>query len=167
MTSSRIVRGTKGRIILYVCGVLIITGIIACYNNTRLQLEDVQKSNELCHQQQEHLNSQLQGCFSYNLHQNCKSTFLKKTNISFLVIFDYKQRLEKSLKSEQAEHQQIKSDLESQLKKENEENEKIISENKQNKLRIASLQNQHSLLEVLIVNLSKIINNFLPCLERL
>lgn len=67
MTTSRIVRGTKGRIFLYVCAVLIITGIIACYNNTRLQLEDVSKTSELCHQQQEHLTSQLQGKSNHTL----------------------------------------------------------------------------------------------------
>lgn len=61
MTTTRIVRGTKGRIFLYVCGVLILTGILACYNSARNQLEDLQKTNDLCRQQQEHLTSQLQG----------------------------------------------------------------------------------------------------------
>lgn len=61
MTSSRIVRGTKGRIFVIICGLLAIAGVVALYNNTRLQLEDVQKSNELCHQQQENLSTQLQG----------------------------------------------------------------------------------------------------------
>lgn len=61
MTSSRIVRGTKGRIFLYVCIIFIITGIIACYNSTRLQLEDVEKSYEQCRQEQENLSTQLRG----------------------------------------------------------------------------------------------------------
>ena len=61
MTSARVIRGTKAKIFLYVCGILIITGLIACYNNTLSQLEDVKKSKEICQQQQENLSTQLQG----------------------------------------------------------------------------------------------------------
>lgn len=60
MTSSRIVRGTKGRIFIYVVAVILITGVIACYNNTLTQLDDVKKSNDLCHQESENLSTQLQ-----------------------------------------------------------------------------------------------------------
>lgn len=61
MTSSRVVRGTKGRITLCICAILIITAIIVCYNNTLSQLDDVRRTNEQCHQQQENLSTQLQG----------------------------------------------------------------------------------------------------------
>lgn len=67
MTSSRVVRGTKSKIFFCVCAVIIVTGIFACYNNTLSQLEDVRKSNNQCHQQQENLSTQLQGktpCFT-------------------------------------------------------------------------------------------------------
>lgn len=61
MTTSRVIRGTRAKIFLYVCAILIITGIIACYNNTLSQLDDIRKSNEICHQQEENLSTQLQG----------------------------------------------------------------------------------------------------------
>jgi myosin heavy subunit len=120
MTTSRIVRGTKARIFLYICGVLIITGIIACYNNTLSQLEDARKSNEICHQQEENLSTQLQ------------------------VISDYKQRLEKSLKTEKAEHQQVKHDLENKLNEEKLKNEKSINEAN---VRFTTLQQHFNLLQ--------------------
>ena len=41
------------------------TVIIACYNNARVELDTVQKSNQLCRQQQEHLSTQLQGKIRY------------------------------------------------------------------------------------------------------
>ncbi|XP_044267177.1 putative leucine-rich repeat-containing protein DDB_G0290503 [Tribolium madens] len=120
MTTSRIVRGTKARIFLYICGVLIITGIIACYNNTWYQLEDARKSNEICHQQEENLSTQLQ------------------------MISDYKQRLEKSLKTEKAEHQKIQSELENKLNEEKSKNEKGTNEAN---VRFSSLQQHFNLLQ--------------------
>ncbi|RZC34952.1 Golgi integral membrane protein 4, partial [Asbolus verrucosus] len=120
MTTSRIVRGTKARIFLYICAILIITGIIACYNNTLSQLEDARKSSEICHQQEENLSTQLQ------------------------VISDYKQRLEKSLKTEKAEHQQAKNDLENKLNEEKSKNEKAANDAN---LRFSSLQQHFNLLQ--------------------
>ncbi|KAI4466360.1 hypothetical protein MML48_3g00005337 [Holotrichia oblita] len=120
MTTSRIVRGTKGRIFVYVCAILIITGIIACYNNTRVELDNVQKSNDLCHQQQENLSTQLQ------------------------VISDYKQRLEKSLKTEKTEHQQAKAELESRV---NEEKLKHHKATEDATLKFNSLQQHYNLLQ--------------------
>lgn len=60
MTSSRIVRGTKGRVFVYIVGVILITAVIACYNNTLSQLEDVRKGKEVCNQENENLSTQLQ-----------------------------------------------------------------------------------------------------------
>ncbi|GJQ67389.1 hypothetical protein Trydic_g8269 [Trypoxylus dichotomus] len=120
MTTSRIVRGTKGRIFVYVCAILIVTGIIACYNNTRVELENVQKSNDLCHQQQENLSTQLQ------------------------VISDYKHRLEKSLKSEKTEHQQARAELESRV---NEEKLKHQKTSEEATLKFNSLQQHFNLLQ--------------------
>lgn len=61
MTTSRVIRGTRAKIFLYICAILIITGIIACYNNTLSQLEDVRRANENCRQHEENLSTQLQG----------------------------------------------------------------------------------------------------------
>lgn len=63
----------------------------------------------------------------------------------FAVIFDYKQRLEKSLKDEKEEHQRSKGELESRLTDEKEEHQKVLNENK---LRFTSLQQQYKLLDV-------------------
>lgn len=120
MTTSRIVRGTKGRLFIYICAVLFIIGIIACYNNTRTQLDDVLKTHEICRQQQENLSTQLQ------------------------VIFDYKQRLEKSLKTEKAEHQQSRSDLEAKVNEERNRNDKVM---KEENLRFDTLQQHYNILQ--------------------
>lgn len=66
MTTSRVIRGTRAKVFLYVCAILIIVGIIACYNNTLSQLEEVKKSNDICHQQEENLSTQLQGKVTIN-----------------------------------------------------------------------------------------------------
>ncbi|XP_023014174.1 uncharacterized protein isoform X2 [Leptinotarsa decemlineata] len=120
MTTSRVIRGTRAKIFLYICALLIIVGIIACYNNTLSQLDDVKKSNDICHQQEENLSTQLQ------------------------VISEYKQRLEKSLKTEKADHQQALSNLEDQLKEERNKNEKYSSESK---MKFSSLQQHFNLLQ--------------------
>ncbi|CAH1105874.1 unnamed protein product [Psylliodes chrysocephalus] len=120
MTTSRVIRGTRAKVFLYVCAILIIVGIIACYNNTLSQLEEVKKSNDICHQQEENLSTQLQ------------------------VISDYKQRLEKSLKTEQFDHQQIKANLDNQLKEERSKYEKDSSDMK---LKLGSLQQHFNLLQ--------------------
>ncbi|KAJ8960664.1 hypothetical protein NQ314_006056 [Rhamnusium bicolor] len=120
MTTSRVIRGTRAKVFLYVCAILIITGIIACYNNTLSQLDDIRKSNEICHQQEENLSTQLQ------------------------VISDYKQRLEKSLKTEKAEHQQTKTNLENRLIEEKSKNEKSSSDSK---IKLNSLQQHFNLLK--------------------
>lgn len=120
MTTSRIVRGTKGRLFIYICAVLFIVGIIACYNNTRTQLDDVLKTHEICRQQQENLSTQLQ------------------------VIFDYKQRLEKSLKTEKAEHQQSRSDLDAKLNEERNRNDKVM---KEENVRFDTLQQHYNILQ--------------------
>lgn len=139
MTASRIVRGNKGRVFLYICGILVIVGIIACYNNTRVQLEDVRRTNEMCRKQQENLSSQLQGkILKY------KGAFSPQSAM-FSAIFEYKQRLEKSLKAEKADHQQTKSDLENKVNEEKTQHEKETSEAK---IRFTSLQKHNKLLDV-------------------
>lgn len=120
MTTSRVIRGTKAKIFLYVCAILVITGLIACYNNTLSQLDEVRKSNEICHQQQENLSTQLQ------------------------VISDYKQKLEKSLKNEKAEHQQSKNNLAIKINEEKSRSEKLSNDAV---LKYNSLQQHHSLLQ--------------------
>lgn len=63
----------------------------------------------------------------------------------FLGITEYKQRLEASLKTEKAEHQKSKSNLENQL---NEEKNKCDSDSNQSKMKFNSLQQHYHLLEV-------------------
>ncbi|CAG9864776.1 unnamed protein product [Phyllotreta striolata] len=120
MTTSRVIRGTRAKVFFYICGILVLIGVIACYNNTLSQLDDVKKSNDLCHQQEENLSTQLQ------------------------VISDYKLRLEKSLKTEQADNQQIKANLENQLK---EERSKYERDSNDMKLKLGSLQQHFNLLQ--------------------
>lgn len=67
MTTSRVIRGTRAKIFLYICAILIITGLIACYNNTLSQLDDSRIANENCHQHEETLSTQLQGKYK-NIH---------------------------------------------------------------------------------------------------
>lgn len=60
------------------------------------------------------------------------------------MIFDYKQRLEKSLKTEKAEHQQTKKDLENKLDEEKSRQEKATNEAN---LKMSSLQQQYNMLQ--------------------
>lgn len=79
MTSSRIVRGTKGRVFVYIIGIILITAIIACYNNTLSQLEDVRKAKEVCNQENENLSTQLQS----------NATLVFCNNISMYLFYVY------------------------------------------------------------------------------
>lgn len=60
------------------------------------------------------------------------------------VLSDYKQRLEKSIKTEKAEHQQSRKELETKLLEEKERNERTTS---QIKLQLSSLQQSYQLLQ--------------------
>ncbi|XP_045470027.1 uncharacterized protein DDB_G0284459-like [Harmonia axyridis] len=120
MTTSRIVRGTKIRIFLCFCAIVIILGLLACYSNTISQLDETQKAVALCHQQQENLSTQMQ------------------------VISDYKLRLEKALKIEKVEHGKSNSSFDQMLKDEKSRSEKNMMEAK---LRFNSLQQRYSLLQ--------------------
>lgn len=61
------------------------------------------------------------------------------------MISDYKQRLEKSLKAEKAEHTQSRKDLQTKLDEEKAKNEKTAS---QIKLQMSSLQQSYRLLQI-------------------
>lgn len=63
MTTSRGTRGTRAKIFLYICAILTITGIIACYNNTLSELKTVRREIEFCIERKENLFTQLQGKF--------------------------------------------------------------------------------------------------------
>ncbi|KAL1491497.1 hypothetical protein ABEB36_012086 [Hypothenemus hampei] len=119
-SGTRAIRSPKTKLFLYICAVLVITGLIACYNSTLTQLEEVKKSQAVCGQQQENLSMQLQ------------------------VISDYKQKLEKSLKNERAEHQQTKNDWEMKINEEKIRNEK---ESKDALMKYNSLQQHFKLLQ--------------------
>lgn len=60
------------------------------------------------------------------------------------MISDYKQRLEKSLKAEKAEHTQSRKDLQTKLDEEKAKNERTAS---QIKLQLSSLQQSYQLLQ--------------------
>ncbi|XP_022918665.1 myb-like protein X [Onthophagus taurus] len=120
MTSSRIVRGTKTRVLLYIVAAVVLTGFIACFNSTRIELDKATKSNELCQREQENLATQLQ------------------------VISDYKQGLEKSLKNEKTEHQQTKLELERRVDEEKKRTAKNAGEATK---RFDSLQQQYNILK--------------------
>ncbi|CAG9771217.1 unnamed protein product [Ceutorhynchus assimilis] len=120
MTSSRVIRGTKAKMFLYVCAILAITGLIACYNSTLTQLDEVKKSKDICQQEQDNLSTQLQ------------------------VISDYKQKLEKSLKNEKAEHQQSKNALEIKINEEKNRNKQIANDAL---IKYNSLQQHYKLLQ--------------------
>jgi len=120
MTTTRIVRGTKTRIILGICAVVFVTGILACYNNARVELDNARRTIELNRQEQESLSSQLQ------------------------VLYDYKQRLEKSLTVKRGELQNAATEYEEKLKDLQMKNEKINSDVK---LQLATLQQHYNLLQ--------------------
>lgn len=65
--------------------------------------------------------------------------------IVFPGIIEYKQRLENSLKTEKAEHQQTKANFENRL---NEEKNKCDSSSNQSKMKFNSLQQHYNLLQV-------------------
>jgi hypothetical protein len=65
MTSSRLVRGTKGR--LFAClGVLtLFAGVVFLYHSTRVELDVARNSLSKCHQEQDSLAAQVQGKSSF------------------------------------------------------------------------------------------------------
>lgn len=82
MTTSRIVRGNKGRIFAYVLAVVFITGVIACYNNTLSQLDEAKLGKEVCQRESENLSTQLQSKF------NTLFARLKQLNMLHIKIYE-------------------------------------------------------------------------------
>ncbi|XP_066154116.1 Golgi integral membrane protein 4-like [Euwallacea fornicatus] len=119
-SSTRVIRGPKTKLFLYLCAVIVIVGLIACYNSSLSQLEEASKANVLCRQQQENLSTQLQ------------------------VISDYKLKLEKGLKSEKAEHQQNKNEWEMKVNEEKNRGQKLT---KDALLKYNSLNQHYKLLQ--------------------
>ena len=120
MTSSRLVRGTKGR--LFAClGVLtLFAGVVFLYHSTRVELDVARNSLSKCHQEQDSLAAQVQ------------------------VISEYKKNLEKSLNQEKAEHRQTKEQLQAQM---NDEQQLRNKENIENVKKYKALQQQYNLLK--------------------
>ncbi|XP_014243061.1 Golgi integral membrane protein 4-like [Cimex lectularius] len=96
MSSSRLVRGTKARMFAFVCLVCVLAAVLYVFHGTQVRLADVQKQLVGCTQQKESFHAQLQ------------------------VIFEYKERLEKSLNKEKVDHKQTRESLERRLKEEKE-----------------------------------------------
>ncbi|KAK9872986.1 hypothetical protein WA026_020333 [Henosepilachna vigintioctopunctata] len=120
MTSSRIVRGTKIRIFVCFCAVVVVLGILACYNNTISRLDETQKAIQICHQQQENLLQQLQ------------------------VVSDIKQRLESAIKEEKAGHAKSNSTFNQAIKDEQVRNDKKSMDAS---LRYDSMKQRYNLLQ--------------------
>lgn len=140
MTAPRLSRGSRGRFFLYIASLLGLFGLMAIYHNTLTQLDAVKKSNDICQQHQDSLTAQLQGNFIF---QNSKPTGL--IFLFLLVIFDYKNRLEKSLQSEKAEHKQTRIELQKRADNEKTNCEKNAMEAN---MRYSSLQQQFKILQV-------------------
>ncbi|CAH0556448.1 unnamed protein product [Brassicogethes aeneus] len=107
MSTPRAIRGTKIKVIFIFCIVFILAGILTGAHNILIQLVELKESSAICHQQEENLSTQLQ------------------------VISDYKQRLEKSLKIQNAENQQKRIQLEQKIEDEKVKYEEQINELKQ------------------------------------
>jgi len=115
MSGSRLVRGTRSRLFLYVAVVVVVGMAVYVFHGAQLQLDDARKVADKCQQQQESLSAQLQ------------------------VIFEYKLRLEKSLQQEKADHRKTHEELEKRADSEKEANNKHSALQQQYKL----LQSQH------------------------
>lgn len=115
------VRGGKNKILLYVAGALSIAVVILLYHNASQRLEEMEKSYERCHMNEESLSAQLQ------------------------VILEYKMRLEKSLQQEKSDHAQSKEELHSKLEEEKQTRER---ENLEAINKFTALQQQYKLLQV-------------------
>lgn len=59
------VRGSKNKIILYIAGACSIVFVIFLYQNASQRLEEMEKSYERCHLNEESLSAQLQGNHFY------------------------------------------------------------------------------------------------------
>lgn len=104
MTSSRLVRGTKGR--LFAClGVLtLFAGVIFLYHSTRVELDEVRNSLSKCHQEQDSLAAHVQGihilCGGYNIFYLtplcCLCSHLENTYDIYFCLFQLYQNTRKT-----------------------------------------------------------------------
>lgn len=61
MSGSRLVRGTRSRLFLYLAVVVVVGMAVYVFHGAQLQLDDARKAADKCQQQQESLSAQLQG----------------------------------------------------------------------------------------------------------
>ncbi|XP_034254944.1 uncharacterized protein LOC117653403 isoform X5 [Thrips palmi] len=120
MTSSRLVRSTKGRLFAGLGVLTLFAGVIFLYHSTRVELDEVRNAHSKCRQEQDSLAAQVQ------------------------VISEYKKNLEKSLNQEKAEHRQTKEELQSRM---NDEQQLRDKENLENVNKYKALQQQYKLLQ--------------------
>jgi Uncharacterized protein conserved in bacteria with the myosin-like domain len=120
MSGSRLVRGTRSRLFVYLAVVAVVGLAVYIFHGAQLQLDDARKAADKCQQQQESLSAQLQ------------------------VIFEYKLRLEKSLQQEKTEHRQTREELEARAAEEKTRRDK---ENLEATNKHAALQQQYKLLQ--------------------
>uniref|UniRef100_A0A0K8T237 Golgi integral membrane protein 4 n=1 Tax=Lygus hesperus TaxID=30085 RepID=A0A0K8T237_LYGHE len=91
MSSSRLVRGAKTRMFAFVCLISVLGAVLYVFHGTQNRLAEVQSQATQCNQQKESFNAQLQ------------------------VIYEYKDRLEKSLNKEKQDRKLDKENHERDL----------------------------------------------------
>ncbi|KAF6198683.1 hypothetical protein GE061_008435 [Apolygus lucorum] len=91
MSSSRLVRGAKTRMFAFVCLISVLGAVLYVFHGTQARLAEVQSQAAQCNQQKESFNAQLQ------------------------VIYEYKDRLEKSLNKEKQDRKLDKENHEREL----------------------------------------------------
>ncbi|BET02304.1 Hypothetical protein NTJ_15122 [Nesidiocoris tenuis] len=104
MSSSRLVRGAKTRMFAFVCLVSVLGAVLYVFHGTQARLAEVQSQATQCNQQKEAFNAQLQ------------------------VIYEYKDRLEKSLNKEKQERKSDAENHEGELAEAKEKKVKEMTE---------------------------------------
>jgi hypothetical protein len=88
MSTARLGRGTKSKVFLYICCILVLGTVIYVFHGTQSQLEDVKKAASICSQQQESLSAQLQGMYFFPPYLQC-STVGRYLLSTYLLIYAY------------------------------------------------------------------------------
>ncbi|GFT80286.1 uncharacterized protein NPIL_246401 [Nephila pilipes] len=120
-----IMRNSRGKLFVYVAVLGVLCFIVFLLSNTHTSLKELEGVNEKCQQQRDSLSAQLQ------------------------VVYEHKNRLEKSLQQEKTDHKHTKeanekqvSELENKFQKEKDERQKLENELSQLKTSYAELEEE-------------------------
>lgn len=120
-----IMRNSRGKLFVYVAVLGVLCFIVFLLSNTHTNLKELEGVNEKCQQQRDSLSAQLQ------------------------VVYEHKNRLEKSLQQEKTDHKHTKeanekqvSELENKIQKEKDERQKLGNELSQLKTNYAELEEE-------------------------